>query len=174
MLKALWNFKSFIKDRAVTETITCVQSNRVEEVHYVKLIWVKVVQKSLQLMNNSVRQFNVFVDNNGLLCCGGRINNANVLYNVKFPYLIPKSHYFTKSVVIYAHAVALYNGVRETLNFIRSQYWIIQGCNFVRKTIHECSSCKRYKGKSYSYPEEPQLPKQRVSKDHVFRCIGIN
>ena len=67
MLKALWKFKSFIKDRAVIETITGVHSDRVEELYYMKLIWVKVVQNLLQLMNNSVCQLNVFVDNNGLL-----------------------------------------------------------------------------------------------------------
>ena len=44
-------------------------------------------------MNNSVRQFNVFVDNNGLLLCEGSINNGNVPYDVKFPYLIPNTHY---------------------------------------------------------------------------------
>ena len=67
---------------AVTETITCVHSNRVEEVYYVKLTWVKVVQKSLQLMDNTVCQLNVYVDNNDLLSCGGRISNTNVPYPV--------------------------------------------------------------------------------------------
>ena len=67
----------------------------------------------------------------------------------------------------------LHNGDRETLSFIRSQYWIIQGRNFVKKIIHECSTCKRYEGKSY-YPEEPRLPKQHVSKYHAFSYIGIN
>ena len=124
-------------------------------------------------MNNSVRQLNVFVDNNGLLRRGGRINNANVPYDVKFLYLIPKTHYFTRSVVIYAHAVVLHNGVRETLNLIRSQYRIIPCRNFVKKVIHGSSTCKRYEGKPYSYPEEPPLPKQRVSKGHVFSYIGI-
>ena len=125
-------------------------------------------------MNNSVRQLNVFVDNNGLLRYVWKINNANVPYDAKFPYLIQKNYYFTKLVVKYAHSVVLHNGVRKTLNFVRSQYWIIQGRNFVKKIIHECSTCKHYKGKLYSYPEEPPSTKQRASKDHVFSCIGIN
>ena len=125
-------------------------------------------------MNNSVHQLNVFVDNNGLLRYVWKINNANVPYDAKFPYLIPKNHYFTKLVVIYAHSVVLHSDVRETLNFIRSQYWKIQGRNFVKKIIHECSTCKYYEGKPYSYPEKPPSPKQRLSKDHVFSCIGIN
>ena len=138
-LKTLWRFKSFIKNKAVTETITGLQSNRVEEVY---------VKKSLQLMNNSVRQLDVFVDNKSLFRCGGRINNANVPYDVKFPYFIPKTHYFTKLVVIHAHSLVLHNGIRGTSNFIRSQCWITQGSNFVLKIIHEYSTCKRYEGQS--------------------------
>ena len=101
-------------------------------------------------MNNSVFQSNDFVENNGLQRCQGRTNNANVPYDVKFRYLILKTHYFPKLVVIYTHAVVSHNGVRETLNFIRSQYWIIQGRNSVKKIIYECPSCKRYEGKPYS------------------------
>ena len=42
-------------------------------------------------MNNSVRQLNAFVDYNGLLHCGGRTTNANLPYDVKVPYVIPKN-----------------------------------------------------------------------------------
>ena len=77
---------NFIKDKAVTQTITGIYSNRVE-VYYVRLIWTRVVQQSLQLMNNSVRQLEVFVDNSSLLRCGGRINNPNVPCDVKFSHL---------------------------------------------------------------------------------------
>ena len=120
-------------------------------------------------MNDFARQLTVFVGNNDLLRCGGRIVNANVPYDVKSPYLIPKTHYLTELVVIYAYALVLHNGVRETLNCIRLEYWIMQGHNFVKKIIHECSTYKRYEEKPYSYQEETPLPKQRVSKDHVFK-----
>ena len=123
-------------------------------------------------MNNSVCQLNAFVDNNTLLRCGGRINNANVPYEIRFPHSIPKRHHFTKLVVIYAHVVVLHNVVRETLNFIELQYWIIQDRNFVKKIIHECSTCKRYEGKPYSHPEEPPLSKQRVIKDYVLLILA--
>ena len=88
-------------------------------------------------MNNSVCQLNVFVDNDCLLGCGGRIDNANVPCDVKFPYLIPKTLYFMKLVVTYA-------------------------------------DCKRYEGKPYSCSNKPPLPKERVSKDHVFSYISID
>ena len=124
-------------------------------------------------MNNSICQLNAFMDNNGFLRCGGRINNANVPDNVKFSYLLPKAHYFARLVVIYAHTVVLPKGARETLNFIRSQYLII-GRNFVKKMIHKCSTCKRHEGKPCSYPEESPSPKQRVSKDNIFSYIDID
>ena len=85
VFKALWRFKSFIKNKAVTKTIT---GNRVEQGYYMKLNWVKVVQKLLQLLNNSLFQLNVFVDNDGLLRCGGRIINAKSILNskIRLPY----------------------------------------------------------------------------------------
>ena len=106
------------------------------------------------------------------MLCGGKINNANAPYDVKFPYLIPKTHYFTK--LVYGHPAKLHNGVRETVNFISSQYSIMKHRNFIEKIIHECSTCKHYEGKPYSYPEEPPLLKRCVSKDHVFSYIGID
>lgn len=124
-------------------------------------------------MNNTICQLNVFVDNNGLLRFGVRINNANVPYDVKFSYLLRKIHYFAKLVVIYAHTVVLPKSARETLNFIRSQYSIL-GRNFVKKMIHNCPTCKLHKGKPYNYPEESPSPKQRVGKDNVFSYIDID
>ena len=47
---------------------------------------------------------------------------SNAPNDVKFPYLVSKTHYFAKLVVLYVHAVVLHNGVRETLNCIKSQY----------------------------------------------------
>lgn len=62
----------------------------------------------------------------------------------------------------------------EISKFIRSQYWITQDRDVVKKIIHECSTCKRCEGKKYNYLEEPLLPKQCVSKDNIFSYIGID
>ena len=66
-------------------------------------------------MNNAVRQLNVFVDYDDLFRCGGRIDNVIVHNDTNFPYLIPKTHYFTNLVVTYIHAVVLHNGVTLTV-----------------------------------------------------------
>ena len=108
-------------------------------------------------MNNSVHQLNVFVDYDGLLRCRGGIDNANVPYDVEFPYLIPKTHYFRKLVVIYAQVIVLHNGVKDTLNFVRSQYSIIEGRNFVKKIIHECLICKKPRRKTVKLPRRSTI-----------------
>ena len=51
-----------------------------------------------------------------------------------------------------------HNGVKETLNNIRQEFWIIRGRNVVRKIVHSCVLCRRLEGKSYSYPQQPPLP----------------
>ena len=76
-----------------------------EELHKVKLMWVKDMQQSvywrevdnLQLILKKpktprvllVRQLRLFLDKHGLLRCGGRIHNAPLSEVTKFPYLLP-------------------------------------------------------------------------------------
>ena len=50
----------------------------------------------------------------------------------------------------------------------------MQARNFIKKIIYECNICKRHEGKSYTYPEIPPLPRQRVMYDFVFSYIAID
>ena len=67
-----------------------------------------------------VRQLHVFVDDKGLLHCGGRIHNALLSELARFPYLlpqIPNSHTFHMHVLSHA-------GVGSTLTALRQSFWI--------------------------------------------------
>ena len=79
------------------------------------------------------QNLNLFRDADGLLRCRGRLENADVTDNVKYPYLLIKEHRFTELVVIYSHELVLHNGLRETLTQLRSEYWIVKARNFIKK-----------------------------------------
>jgi len=86
----------------------------VEELHKVKLAWVKDTQQAvywrevdnLQLIMKKpktprlllVRQLRLFIDKDGLLRCGGRIHNAPLSEATKFPYLLPARHTVSRSL----------------------------------------------------------------------------
>ena len=67
-----------------------------------------------------------------------------------------------------------HNGVRETLNCLRQQFWLPKAKNFIRKIIYECRTCRRYEGKPYCYPSPPPLPTSRVSPTHAFDSVGLD
>ncbi|CAG2238574.1 unnamed protein product [Mytilus edulis] len=61
--------------------------------------------KSLQDTRNKntmkyprIRQLGLFIDDDGLVRCNGRIHNAPISENTKFPYLIPANHPLTKLI----------------------------------------------------------------------------
>ena len=95
-------------------------------------------------------------------------------FNTKYPILLPKSHRFTILVVEDCHAKVGHNKTRETLNQIRSTYWIPQGRSLVKTVINNCRLCRIFEGKKCAYPTQPILPKARVEQDYAFRNIGID
>ena len=50
-----------------------------------------------------VRQLRLFLDNKGIIRCGGRIHNAPLDDSTKFPALLPKEHPLTKLIVYAVH-----------------------------------------------------------------------
>lgn len=62
-----------------------------------------------------VRQHRLFLDSSNTLRCGGRIRNALVDHNTKFPYLLPDNHRFTELSVYATHATQLHGGTNSTV-----------------------------------------------------------
>ena len=42
-----------------------------------------------------LKQLGLFIDENKILCCEGRVNNSNLLEAAKHPILLPSKHHFT-------------------------------------------------------------------------------
>ena len=62
-----------------------------------------------------VRQLRLFLDDTGLICCGGKMHNASVSESTKFPCLLPPKDPFTKLVIRDTHIRQLHAGVNSTL-----------------------------------------------------------
>ena len=81
------------------------------------------------------RQFNLFEDDQGFWRCGGRLANATIPYNTKYPLLLPREHHYTTLIIQDAHIKVGHDGVKET-------FWIIKGRSLVRSIIHQCVLCR--------------------------------
>ena len=122
-----------------------------------------------------VNQLKLFIDpTDGLIRKGGRLENANLAYNCKYPILLPAKHRFTWLVIHRAHADVLHQGRQATTLHIRRSYWITQIHTAVKTYVYRCVTCKKVQGRPYRTPITPPLQKWRVSQTAPFSVTGVD
>ena len=132
-----------------------------EELVEAERLWIVDTQMMLTSESNLKvwqKQFDLFADDNRLIRCRGRLNNASLPYATKYPLFLPRKAHFTTLVVKRAHCCVMHNGVKETLTEIRRGYWIIKGHSLIRSIIHYCVTCKQHEGAPFKIPVPLALP----------------
>ena len=99
-------------------------------------------------------------------------------YDAKYPIILTKNSKFTELVVKHDHKLVFHNGVRETLNQIRTKFWITKPRNYITRIIKKCVICNRHEGSPFQYPAPPDLPSYRLSDKFAFTnsvvdCMSI-
>ena len=121
-----------------------------------------------------VRQLRLFLDDGGLLRCGGRIHNAPLSGNTKFPLLLPSKDHFTDLIIHSTHVKQLHAGVNSTLTALRQSYWVPSGRQRVKTLIDKCVTCRKVSGTAYNAPDPPPLPKSRMQQTQPFEVTGVD
>lgn len=119
--------------------------------------WVRVIQRTtfqeldaiskegIVSDRSSLRRLSPFMDDHGILRVGGRIKNAILSHDQRHPIILPNTSHFTYLVVEAHHRRTLHGGAQLTLMSIRQRYWIPGGRQRVRRHIHRCVSCARWR-----------------------------
>ncbi|XP_055916655.1 uncharacterized protein LOC129949299 [Eupeodes corollae] len=147
------------------------------------LIVVKTAQKDMfkneiqQVLENKIpktlRSLNAFIDVNGILRVGGRLENSLLSYDAQHPILLQNNHHFTTLVVRDAHKNTLHGGIQQMIMYIRQKYWIGQIRRSVKYQLHRCSSCFRQKA-SEMQQLMANLPAPRVRMSRPFSHTGVD
>ena len=159
-----------------------------EELTKVSQAWIRSCQQitfadefiNLQSKNTKTRrlplvwQLRLFLDNKSIIRCGGRIHNAPLDDNTKFPALLPKEHPLTRLIVYAVHKQQLHTGVNSTVVALRQEYWIPSARQLVRRLLRQCVSCRKVMGKAYSIPDPPPLPRARTKEGKPFEVTGVD
>ena len=93
------------------------------ELKQVELLWVKTIQydvynwKQFKQLNLDLR----FFIEDDTLRRKGKISKASLPYDSKNPIYLPKCD-FSKILVKFIHCKVLYNGVKDTLNELRTNF----------------------------------------------------
>lgn len=123
--------------------------------------------------NKTISTLDPFIDEDGLLRVGGRLQNSELPYNQKHPILLPYNHHVTSLIIQDAHLKTLHGGNKLTLAYLRQRYWIISGKRKVKSLINKCVRCIRYKADTNSQ-KMGILPKARVTQSHPFSYTGVD
>lgn len=70
------------------------------------------------------REFDLFIDCDGLLRCRDRMSHAELPETSKHPILLDSTHGFTATRG--CHERVMHNGVKETLTELRSKFWLVK------------------------------------------------
>ena len=127
-----------------------------------------------RLPPNRVRQFGLFLDENRVLRCKGRIEHANLEFDSKHPILLPSKHPFVDLIIRDTHTRVKHSGIRDTLTTIRERFWVLRGRQTVKRILNQCVVCRRADGVPFATPPSPDLPPERVSDAPPFVNTGLD
>ena len=107
------------------------------------------------------------LEEDGIWHVNGRIENYK-------PILLPKQGKFGEHLVEHYHVSNLNGGVQSTMNKPRQRFRIPRMRNLVKKIIHRCNFCKRYRTKQLLLPATSVSPSFRTRQNEPFAATGAD
>ena len=133
----------------------------------------KCLQEQRPLSKGSkLLQLNPFLDEDGLMRVGSRLEMAEFPYEAKYPILLPKCH-LSSLIAKHVHRVLHHAGVNSMLVRLREEFWIIGARRLCRSVKASCVACQRVDAPCLNQRMAP-LQKTRVSQSPPFSVVGID
>jgi len=115
-----------------------------------------------------------FLDSNGLLRVGGRLEYSGFAYDTKHPIILPYNHHVTKLVIMEEHRRLHHPSAERLLCSIQQTFRIIRSRAAINRCLNGCFICKRMRAK----PDPPMmaaLPRHRLEAlQPPFTNTGID
>ncbi|XP_063988328.1 uncharacterized protein LOC135168255 [Diachasmimorpha longicaudata] len=121
-----------------------------------------------------LKQLNPFVNDQGVLRVGGRLQNAKISFGQQQPIVLPQTGFITKLIISKYHLMHCHSGIQNTLYATRQFYWILNGRSTIRNVIRKCSICCRANPPPTNYIMG-NLPGTRVAQTmRPFVNVGVD
>ena len=134
-----------------------------EEIELAEAFWIKEVQQAKDTMCDIPLK----KDPLGIWRCHGRVPDYN-------PIFLPRNHTFVRRLIERCHRRMLHGGVSVTMSCIREAFWIPKLRTLVKKVIHNCEKCKRFRVQGLAASSNSQLPSFRSQMTDPFACTGVD
>ncbi|XP_048514357.1 uncharacterized protein LOC125501757 [Athalia rosae] len=128
----------------------------------------EVIRSSSKLLS-----LDPFLDKNGLIRVGGRLQRAKVGFQQQHQIVLPDTHRLTNLLVEREHLRLLHVGPQALLAAVRTRYWPLNGRNLARRIFHKCIVC--YKANPTPVSQiMGSLPTARVQPSRPFFVTGVD
>ncbi|XP_060665774.1 uncharacterized protein LOC132798069 [Drosophila nasuta] len=125
------------------------------------------------LKGSSINSLSPFLDQNGILRVGGRLEAANISFDSKHPILLPYNDPVVKMILVQIHKDNMHCGPQALLTTSRQQFWILKGKTMARSTVKACVKCTKAKPKLMEQIMG-NLPPLRVTQARPFFNSGVD
>ncbi|XP_070167756.1 uncharacterized protein [Polyergus mexicanus] len=125
------------------------------------------------LARSTLRPLRPFLDDEGLLRVGGRLQRALLPFNEKHPLILSKTNHLSLLFVREAHAMSLHGGPQLTRSLLLRRVWILRANSLTRSVIHACVRCTRFRAVAADQ-QMGQLPAERLEPIRPFRMSGVD
>lgn len=120
-----------------------------------------------------LKQLALFVDKEGLIRVGGRLQFAAISYSSKHPMLFPPNHPFTLTLFSYLHRKHLHVGPKTLLAISRELVWTVNGITVAKRVCAMCIQCAIARPRSITQ-QMGALPKERVQVSAPFSNVSVD
>ena len=110
--------------------ILLLENLSAKELSKAEQLWMKECQRHIQGTRNYVnlqRELKLFEDHKGIIHCRGRLANAELPYDTKYPIFLPREKYSVVLMVLAAHERVFHGKTNQTLVELRQRFWITRG-----------------------------------------------
>ena len=142
--------------------VTCLALTS-QETDEAEKLWIRRAQTT----GNLTTTIDLTIGEDGILRCDGRIPNYN-------PIFLPRSHQLVKLIIQACHRKTLHGGVSLTMSKVREKFWVQKLRSIVKKIVHNCNLCKRFRVKPLSAPTKSMLPEFRGELKDPFLVTGVD
>nr|XP_029715673.1 uncharacterized protein LOC115259283 [Aedes albopictus] len=125
------------------------------------------LQRGLTVERSSpLHQLNPFLDENGVVRVGGRLQQSDLSYDNKHPILLPPRSILTSLILLHDHQEHLHCGPQSLLAATRTR-------SAARKVCRDCVKCNRAKAPRITQ-QMGQLPADRLKPLPPFTITGVD
>lgn len=169
--------------RCTDKSLSPVQARERAKMNIFRKLQGKHFSKELQKMakgknlpkESALGRLDAFVDGDGVIRVGGRLQNTELLDdNCKHPIILPSHDHVTDIFIRRLHEHVGHGGRNATLNHMRRHgIWIINANARVRGVLHKCVNCRKSRGKQGTQKMAP-LPQDRTVDTPPFTYVGVD